>query len=181
MGGKGSGRWRGLKTKTTVEECLFLDISEIRKEGFKDKGEVPVFVKTRSALKKKKVGYIDYELKATRDHRPIILLKYSVKREGIFRKVEEPIVLQSTRPFFGGSRWWFSCPLMQKDKPCMQRVSMLYLPTGSLYFGCRHCHDLTYRSCQENHRRDFLVDLLLEMIPEITPDQAKRVSNLIGS
>jgi hypothetical protein len=23
------------------------------------------------------------------------------------------------------------------------------LPPGALYFGCRHCHDLTYASCQE--------------------------------
>jgi len=57
---------------------------------------------------------------------------------------------------------------------------MLYLPAGSLYFGCRHCYDLTYRSCQDSHKRDFLADLIMTRIPEMTTEQAKRVSTLIG-
>jgi hypothetical protein len=34
------------------------------------------------------------------------------------------------------------------------RVGKLYLPLGSRYFGCRHCHELTYASCQESHKYD---------------------------
>jgi hypothetical protein len=30
----------------------------------------------------------------------------------------------------------------------------LYLPPRARYFGCRHCHDLTYTSCQESHKYD---------------------------
>lgn len=181
MGGRGSGRWRGLKIKPTLEECAFLDINAIRREGLEAERKAPVFVKTRGALRKKRVDYIDYELRTTRGQRPIILLKYSVKRKGSFQKVEEPVALQSTRPFFGGSRWWFTCPLMRGDYPCERRVSMIYLPPDSLYFGCRHCYDLTYRSCQQSHQRDFLADLFVKRIPGITAEQTKRVSNLTGS
>ena len=32
-------------------------------------------------------------------------------------------------------------------------MGKLYLPPGGRYFGCRHCHDLTYRSRQESDAR----------------------------
>jgi hypothetical protein len=32
-------------------------------------------------------------------------------------------------------------------------VGKLYLPPYSRYFGCRLCHDLTYRSAQEHDKR----------------------------
>ena len=34
--------------------------------------------------------------------------------------------------------------------PCLQRVGMLYLPSGGKIFACRDCYDLTYRSCRES-------------------------------
>jgi hypothetical protein len=30
----------------------------------------------------------------------------------------------------------------------------LYMPPSARYFGCRHCHDLTYQSRRESHRFD---------------------------
>jgi hypothetical protein len=33
-------------------------------------------------------------------------------------------------------------------------VGKLYLPPGGRYYGCRHCYDLTYTSCQESHKYD---------------------------
>jgi hypothetical protein len=33
-------------------------------------------------------------------------------------------------------------------------VRKLYLPGGGKHFGCRHCYDLTYTSCQESHKYD---------------------------
>lgn len=49
------------------------------------------------------------------------------------------VPLQTTRPYYGGSRWWFTCPL------CNRRAGKLYLPDDARYFGCWHCHDLVYR------------------------------------
>jgi hypothetical protein len=33
-------------------------------------------------------------------------------------------------------------------------VGKLYLPPGGRYFGCRHCYNLTYTSCQESRKYD---------------------------
>lgn len=58
-----------------------------------------------------------------------------------------PVQVQSTPTQFGGKHWWFTCPVITGDTPCARRV-----PPGARYFGCRHCHELTYQSCQASHR-----------------------------
>lgn len=45
---------------------------------------------------------------------------------------------------YGGQRPWFVCPR------CSQRVGKLYKPYLRSPFWCRHCHNLTYKSCQES-------------------------------
>lgn len=44
------------------------------------------------------------------------------------------------------ARWYFICP------ECSQRFKALYRPTMDDAFSCRECHDLTYRSSQEQHK-----------------------------
>jgi len=44
--------------------------------------------------------------------------------------------------------------LIINGKPCQKRVGKLYMPPGSIYFGCRECHDLVYLSSRESHRWD---------------------------
>jgi hypothetical protein len=60
-------------------------------------------------------------------------------------------LLTATRPHFGGRRWWFQCPLVVDGVPCRRRCLVLYRPWGAPFFGCRQCHQLTYRSSQ-THR-----------------------------
>jgi hypothetical protein len=55
-----------------------------------------------------------------------------------------PIV--TTRPHFGGERYWFRCD-------CRERVGRLYLPEGKHEFLCRECLNLTYRSAQRHDTR----------------------------
>ena len=50
--------------------------------------------------------------------------------------------LVSTRPHFGGRRWWFECPA------CKVRRAYIYL-VPCLYSLCRECLGLTYESRQE--------------------------------
>jgi hypothetical protein len=57
-------------------------------------------------------------------------------------------------------------------------VGKLYLPPPARYFGCRHCHDLTYTSCQEHDKRvdafrrnPELMDALLDNIEGAPPGQ----------
>jgi hypothetical protein len=65
-----------------------------------------------------------------------------------------PIVLETTPTQFGGKRWWFICPLAVRGVACNRRAGKLYLPPEAKYFGCRRCHQLSYRSCQETHKRN---------------------------
>ena len=44
--------------------------------------------------------------------------------------------------------------LLAGGGPCGRRVGKLYLPPGGRYYGCRHCHRLTYSSCQDSHKYD---------------------------
>ena len=50
--------------------------------------------------------------------------------------------LVSTRPNYGGRRWWFVCPLVGR------RVAKLYLPPGARLFGSGDAYGLTYAFCQ---------------------------------
>ena len=54
--------------------------------------------------------------------------------------------------------WWFICPLIKDGIACNRRVLKLYIGGGK-YFGCRHCYELTYQSCQKHDAR---VDRLCE-------------------
>ena len=58
--------------------------------------------------------------------------------------VDEEVKLTTTKPRFGGVRWWFICP----GPSCGRRVSLLCLPANEMHFRCRACHLLTYR-CQQ--------------------------------
>jgi hypothetical protein len=59
--------------------------------------------------------------------------------------------LVATRCHLGGVRWWFVCPLSTNGVACGRRVRKLYL--RGRYFGCRHCHGLTYLSTQQSDSR----------------------------
>jgi hypothetical protein len=63
------------------------------------------------------------------------------------------IRLQTMRPYVGAVHWWFTCPLLRLERACNYRVSKPHLPPGSRYYGCRHCYDLTYQSCQQSDKR----------------------------
>lgn len=65
--------------------------------------------------------------------------------------VEYAVPLVATGCHLGGVRWWFICPLARDGVGCGRRVRKVYL--RGKYFGCRHCHGLTYQSRQESDSR----------------------------
>ena len=81
--------------------------------------------------------------------------------------IDYPVKLVATPCRYGGKRWWFICPLTKNGVACNRRTLKLYLGGGK-YFGCRHCYNLTYESCQEHDARvDRLAknpDLLAQML-----------------
>jgi hypothetical protein len=64
--------------------------------------------------------------------------------------VDYKVRLVTTKPHYGGLRWWFICPLVRFDGGPPRRVEKLYLPSGGKYFGSREAYGLTYTSCQES-------------------------------
>ena len=160
MGGFGSGNryhyWRSSK-KTTVEECLCLNASAWMRAGIlrAGVGRVGSWVWTYQSGKQ---FPIYYAVETSDKAEPLVRLSYSWtwNGSGPTESASYTVHLTTTRPQFGGLRWWFLCPLTVNGRPCNRRVGKLYLPTPARYFGCRHCHDLTYTSCQESHQFDAL-------------------------
>jgi hypothetical protein len=123
----------------------------------------------------------NYELNTLAVGRPVVRLSYSF----VWTATQEQeshaylVFLTTTRPRFGGLRWWFLCPLTVNGRPCNRRVGKLYLPPSGRYFGCRHCYDLTYTSCQESRKYDGLYRLLAREMGE-DPVAIKRLMRRLG-
>ncbi|WP_020471188.1 hypothetical protein [Zavarzinella formosa] len=147
MGGPRSGNRLGRDRKATVEESLTLSVR--------------VFTRRLSHLAAGKISWPSHEgeeislrfLINRRCEFPTITLS---GRLGNIENARQTFCLQATATPFGGQRWWFTCPLIIAGIPCGRRVGKLHLPPGERYFGCRHCHLLTYQSSQEAHQFDRL-------------------------
>jgi hypothetical protein len=160
MGGAGSGNryhwWRGDK-KTVVEECLDLDANRWMREGILKEG-VSRYGSWEWIYRGGKGFTVHYEVKTLDPAQYFVRLSYSwvwtaTKQQ---ESVAYYVHLTTTRPRFGGLRWWFICSLLVNGLACSRRVGKLYLPPSECYFGCRHCYDLSYTSCQESHKYDSL-------------------------
>jgi hypothetical protein len=105
----------------------------------------------RDAERKEQTAALEYAVDTLDPAHPWLFLYYATAptRESLVYCIR----LQTTRPPFGGARWWFTCPLVADDVPCDRRVAKLYLPPGGRNFGCRECYKLTYRSAQEHDAR----------------------------
>ncbi len=162
MGGTGSGRWTYQDKRRTTEECWAIGISDVariidlRNPGSASESLRPIKLATGTRM-----SPVRCMMEIGKDDMPLLGLSYSVKdRWNREHRVEESIRLQTTRPNFGGVRWWFSCPRIVDGEECGRRVGKLYRPPGSQTFACRRCLDLTYESCQKSHRYDGLFALV---------------------
>ncbi len=151
MGGSQSGRWRWHDKGIAVEECLVLSIADLLRQQLVVPGRW-----TSGSLSWKRTGAaepfatIGFEADITPAH-AWMQLRYTASGNPVDYRVR----LTSTRPNFGGLRWWFVCPLVRADGRPPGRVAKLYLPPGQVYFGRREAYGLTYTSCQESHDRLF--------------------------
>lgn len=152
------GRWYSTR-KNTVESCLCLSLSRLRQWGYL-KSFASGTVQWKSDFRESEIGVTV----STMGSNPSVELKYTVSASttGEGERLRYPIELISTPCTYGGKRWWFVCPLVQKEgTPCSRKVYKLYLPPGVRYFGCRFCHNLTYYGRQNhNHRLDSVRKLL---------------------
>ena len=162
MGGTGSGRWTYHEKRRTVEECWAMSISEVgRIVDFSKPESISHLLRPTIPKTGKRMSPVRTKSKVGDDGKPLLGLSYTVKdRQGLEHRVEEVLRLQTTRPTFGGVRWWFSCPRMLDGEECGRRVGKLYRPPRSRTFACRHCLELSYESCQRSHRYDGLFALV---------------------
>jgi hypothetical protein len=136
--------------KTVVEDCRDLDTNHWVRKGILKAGIHQMAVctwKYRGAESSIGIDVMTQDM-----GQPSVLLFYTHTTRGESRQEQYEVRLTTTVPRFGGVRWWFLCPVLQGELPCNRRVGKLYLPPGRRRFGCRHCHRLTYTSCQESRK-----------------------------
>jgi hypothetical protein len=141
MGGYGSTRWGSHWKRLTVEDCAVLDASRWTRTG------------VLAVPPRWRAGSFGYHVEDW--GAPVIRLHYTLGLSN--ERIEYPIDMTATRPYFGGLRWWFLCPMPKSRgrdvQSCGRHVAKLYLPPGARHFACRLCHDLTYESSQTSDSR----------------------------
>src|SRR5262245_8725704 len=134
MGGSGSGCsyhwWRPAK-KRTVEGCRFLDANRWMREGIlaADVSRIGGWVWYTDETRSEQTSSINYEVCTLVGERPWVRLFYTFTDSK--DQIDYRIRLVTTRPQFGGCRWWFVCPLVVNGQECGRRVGKVYLPPGA--------------------------------------------------
>ena len=108
-----------------------------------------------------------------------VAMTYTVK--GTKEQINYRLNLATTKPLYGGLRWWMVCPLSINGKPCKRRTRRLYLPPGGKYFGCRQCYSLTYTSCQESHKFDSAFNEMAKSFPGTTGKEIRKLLDSRGA
>lgn len=147
MGGSGSG-WPTWKfRRATTESSLALDVRSLSKSHSHFTRRCHSVHTWRHPATREPIASVAVRIDSDQEHHPSVVLAC---RNEAKCAVATVIELDKTIPFFGGIRWWFVCP------SCKRRAAKIYLPFRDDRFLCRHCHGLTYQSCQDSHRFDKL-------------------------
>ncbi|MDA3787908.1 MAG: hypothetical protein PF503_05400 [Desulfobacula sp.] len=135
MGGSGSGSWYRWDTKAKTESQHRVDIRWLKKQNYLKPG---ISGSLSWSSRGESTGSIRFSMQENN-----MILKYRHRpRGGEWQDVEQIISFDQTPCNYGGHRKWFLCPR------CYKRVSLLY--GAGKYFLCRHCHDLTYDTCNSS-------------------------------
>ena len=174
MGGYGSGRWGAHSKNCTVEDCLTLNLEKLVRErllrgGLHSSGNLTWTTKATG----KQVSACGYDLDTVNLNDSWLRLTYTVgsAKEQVNYRVD----LTTTKPRYGGLRWWLVCPLLINGNPCRRRAGRVYLPPRGKYFGCRQCYGLTYTSCQESHIYDRAFADLAKGFPGVTGEDIRKL------
>ena len=131
--------WYHHNKKRTTKDLLELSISWLKKEKYLQKntkkGGSIYWTRTCGGGKPQRIGAINFLSNFIGENHYIELM-YSYNGSEPFNC---RVQIASTKPNYGGERYWFVCPR------CGRKVAFLY---GAMYFLCRHCHNLTYKTQQ---------------------------------
>ncbi len=138
-----------------VELCQRFGIADLAGAGVFEKGPGHYWSYSWQTIFGEQKGSIGYWFKERPDGRLYLELSY-ISTDGLTGErtpMAYGVDMTTTPCNFGGVRHWFFCPLVVNGKACGRRIGKLYMPPGAKYFGCRNCHDLTYRCQQEHDKR----------------------------
>jgi len=121
-----------------------LQISFLKKEGYLDYPKTGII----EWRKDNEVSSIGIESHIDEYHPYLRLLYTQTNDKGNKRSFDYKIFLHRTPCNYGGYRYWFMCPLSRSEMTCGRLSAVLY--QAGYYFGCRHCHNLTYRCRKHN-------------------------------
>lgn len=155
----GRSRWT---TRLTVEECYALDIGQLVRAGAFDADPRTLCTSTWNDNAGKPISSVTFRVFPDRTGALAAHFYHPVPATlSSPAWIQQQIVqITTTKCHFGGLRRWFRCSLIRDGYPCKRRVRVLYSTPRERLFGCRKCHDLTYRSAQEHDKR---IDWLLKL------------------
>lgn len=137
-------------SKVLVESCLSLSTFKLNKLGLLTGDWTPEQTLTWKTPQGAIIGSVKVCAKPMGISGGSVELTHTCqdKKSGILTHCKYMVGLTTTPCNYGEDsiRYWFLCPLSHKDKLCGKRVGTLYRPPGELYFGCRHCYNLSYAS-----------------------------------
>jgi len=137
VGGWGSGSWIRWPTKPVVEDGLTLDLCRLIREGLVVPGSsVAGSLVWRHSTTGGETFSVGYHASLLSPGSGWLRLYYTAAGMSLDYRIE----LTVTRPYFGGTRWWFVCPVEGV------RAAKLYSPPRSCLFLSRKGLRLAYRS-----------------------------------
>ena len=139
--------------RDTVESACKIELSWLKNNGFFPKGGGSKYGSIQWSRNGERTGNIGIYVD-TSAALPYMRFTYRSKdrdasdEEWVDRNYQFPLEKVPCR--YGGYKWFVRCQLSKGGVFCGRRVRILYLVGG--YYGCRHCADLTYESCNEANR-----------------------------
>jgi len=151
VGGYGSGRhW--YNTRIEVESCKAFAIRDLRDAIRSGPG---YYGGLTWRIGDEKTGDIGFEIVKADPAGLGVRLIYTFRKGTPEERRLDYVVPLLPVAKAAGQAWYFQCMASRNGGPtCRRRVGKLYLPPGGQVFACRHCYNLTYRSCNESHKFD---------------------------
>jgi len=135
--------------KDTVEDCTKLSIFKLKEFGL-----LTGFHGTGLTWTRKLSGHTN-SIGIVVDvlDEPYVKLNYTItdRNSGQKTDYDYKVQLTTTPCNLSGVRYWFICPLFTNGVYCGRRVARIYKAPCAVYFGCRHCYNLSYESRNESH------------------------------
>ena len=133
-------------SKTTKEDCRTISIYELRKWGCLT-GLYSGMINWTSGWSGKK-NSVSFTTRVLENQEMNFYLEYTItdRSTGEKKDIKHKYPILTTPCNYGTKRYWFKCSVYNHGAYCGRRVAKLYLGSGSNYFACRHCYNLSYES-----------------------------------